>query len=383
MSFAAFYRRAEQALKERFPSTAALGQEVELDHLLSPHRLRLPKKILTAAQAAVSAHYQIAALPAFVSQLEAEHPDLRGILFRRDAVLMAYDFHTTKDGRLHLVEVNTNASSFLLALLLEAAHGKSAELGAQPSEDLLWEAFQNEWRSFNQPAAVSLAICDEGIPSQKMLVEFLMYRDWFEARGWRSQLCEAAELKFENGRLKAPDGSIINFVYNRLTDFYLSDACYSALREACEKQAAVVSPHPWAFALFADKGRLAEMSRPGWLEKWGAGPDQCGAMREVLIPTYELHELGTTEEIWAKRKTLFFKPRRSHGGKSAYRGASVSRKVFERLLAEDTIVQNSSLPSLGRSPKPTRTWRIGNSTFVSSPIAIEFNWRSRGPTRAK
>src|SRR5690606_33937586 len=57
------------------------------------------------------------------------------------------------------------------------------------------------------------------------------------------------------------------------------------------------------------------------------------------LPTYEKSHFSSENEIWDQRKSLFFKPRQSHGGKSVYRGESVSRKVFERLMSEDVVIQ--------------------------------------------
>ena len=66
-------------------------------------------------------------------------------------------------------------------------------------------------------------------------------------------------------------GGPIDLVYNRLTDFALSDARSRALREAYLTGAAVLTPHPRAHALYADKRNLALLSDPVRLRALGVG----------------------------------------------------------------------------------------------------------------
>lgn len=49
-------------------------------------------------------------------------------------------------------------------------------------------------------------------------------------------------------------------VYNRVTDFYLDQPSNAVLRQAWPERAAVLTPHPQAHALYADKRRLALFS---------------------------------------------------------------------------------------------------------------------------
>jgi hypothetical protein len=130
-----------------------------------------------------------------------------------------------------------------------------------------------------------------------------------------------------------------DLVYNRLTDFYLESPQQSALRHAFSEQSACVTPNPREYWLLADKQRLIDFSTPGFLQSAGASAEEIAALQKVLIPSFEMKSFPSQDEIWSERKNLFFKPKRSHGGKSVYRGESVSRKVFERLLQEDVMIQ--------------------------------------------
>ena len=45
------------------------------------------------------------------------------------------------------------------------------------------------------------------------------------------------------------------------------------------------------------------------------------------------------EELWSQRKKLFFKPKNSYGSKQSYKGASISKKVFEDVANELFLAQ--------------------------------------------
>jgi hypothetical protein len=45
------------------------------------------------------------------------------------------------------------------------------------------------------------------------------------------------------------------------------------------------------------------------------------------------------DTMWSRRKSLFFKPLSSFGGKGAYRGEGISRRKFDELIGRDTLAQ--------------------------------------------
>jgi glutathione synthase/RimK-type ligase-like ATP-grasp enzyme len=81
------------------------------------------------------------------------------------------------------------------------------------------------------------------------------------------------------------------------------------------------------------------MSRDGWLETVATSDVSLDAIRHVLLPTWHASEFADISEVWKKRKQLFFKPPQSYGGKGAYRGSSISRNVFNRVMSEGTLIQ--------------------------------------------
>jgi hypothetical protein len=336
MSYQHFYKDLSANAVRLFPSLKD-RPAVDWDHLISPLEMRLPKRVLENARAAIEAFWRVSRSNDYRLLLD----DVGGASHARapnHSVLMAYDFHTTPEGDCALVEINTNASGFMLTSLLELTH-EPRETSHYPPLQSLAESFRNELRlTGRDDAAPAVAICDEDLVNQKMYAEFLMYRDWFETLDWRASLCDSRDFKL-GPRLQTADGTDVDLVYNRATDFYLEDPAHAALRTAYDEGLACVSPNPREYWLLADKQRLVQMSEPDFLERVGVRPADREAIERVLIPTFTPRAFGSPDEIWAQRRTLFFKPRQSFGGKSVYRGESVSRKVFERLMNEDVLIQ--------------------------------------------
>lgn len=328
MSYHLFYKQLEQRAREAFPKLAA-ETEVSWDYLISPLEIELPLSVQTSVENAVKAIYKASRQPVFAESIQGVPSDILNCKVKNHSVLMAYDFHTTENGEAFLVEINTNASGYLFASLMEATH-QSLPLLSLAEIEKLKASFMGELTLFGKSTSkVAAAIIDEDIPSQKMYPEFLMYRDLFETWGWKSQILEST----------AVQPTDFDLVYNRLTDFYLEFPQHLHLLKSFLNQETCFSPHPKEYALLADKQRLVELSMPGWLEKMQLSEQEISDIRKVLIPTYERAQFGTEEEVWAQRKSLFFKPKRSFGAKSVYRGESVSRKVFERLMQEDILIQ--------------------------------------------
>jgi hypothetical protein len=201
--------------------------------------------------------------------------------------------------------------------------------GFKPLEDL-FNSFKNELSLFTGgkiPSSPSVAIVDENLLEQKMYPEFIMYQDWFRQNGWQAELVDAA------------DFTAADLVYNRTTDFYFDGENIQNLRRAYEHREACFTPNPYEYWLLADKERLIQFGTDSFWEGLGAQETDREAIQKVLIPTFDSKAFGSNDDIWDQRKTLFFKPKRSHGGKSVYRGESVSRKVFERLMMEDILIQ--------------------------------------------
>lgn len=332
-----FYKRLQQNAVKLFPSLKSIDP-MSWEHLVSPLELRLPPAVLKNAREAVKSLYDLSRKPVYQKQLQAI-PGISDHAENYHSVLMAYDFHTNENGDCFLVEINTNASGFLLASLMEMTHSEIAPENHEPLAKLK-ASFVNELKLWGKAGKTpTVAITDEDIPNQKMYGEFLMYRDLFNGMDWLSELCETKDFRMHDGRLLCHGGTPIDLVYNRNTDFYFEQTEYAALREGYVKDVVCVSPNPREYWLLGDKERLIQLGRGEFLDQAGANEEQKAAISRVIIPTFDKSNFGSEEEIWSQRKQLFFKPKRSHGGKSVYRGESVSRKVFERLMQDDILIQ--------------------------------------------
>lgn len=116
-------------------------------------------------------------------------------------------------------------------------------------------------------------------------------------------------------------------IYNRLVDFALEVPGHAALRSAWLDGGAVITPNPFAYALFADKRNLAEWSDPSILQDWGLSPEnaellRCGVPRTVRVAA------SNADELWQQRRLWFFKPVAGYGSKGAYRGSKLTKRTF-------------------------------------------------------
>ena len=165
---------------------------------------------------------------------------------------MGYDFHLSNNGP-QLIEINTNAGG----LLLNAALARSQEAccdemdWAFPSnarrdglKQRIFDMFSHEWQL--QRGAVhwrSVVILDDSPAEQYLAPEFELFRQLFTQHGVTAAIADPQELSLQRGKL-LHHGQVVDMVYNRLTDFDLSEPTHLALRQAHEADAIVLTPHP-------------------------------------------------------------------------------------------------------------------------------------------
>ena len=295
----------------------------------------------------VQAVESVVALPAYREQVLAAAPAVarlgasgpRGVFF-------GYDFHLDQ-GRLRLIEINTNAGGAMLNAVLARAHRACcAAMGAlvptlasvAAFEQRIVEMFRHEWRlSGRSRPLASVAIVDEAPEQQYLYPEFLLFQPLFERHGLRAVIADPAALEWRDGRLWHGDLAI-DLVYNRLTDFYLEQAGSAALREAYLQQGVVLTPNPRAHALYADKRHLALFSDAVRLQALGVPQ----ATQQVLlehVPRTEVVDAADAQRLWDARRGLFFKPVAGFGSRAAYRGDKLTRRVWQDILAGDYVAQ--------------------------------------------
>jgi hypothetical protein len=296
---------------------------------------------------AVRAIESVVALPAWREAVLADAPAIA----RHDpggakGVFFGYDFHVA-EGRIGLIEINTNAGGAMLNSVLARAQRAccpamerlvTPSTSADALDAEIVAMFHREWASSGRRRPLrSIAIVDAAPQQQYLYPEFLLFQRLFERHGLHAIIADPGELRLQDGTLWHGEVAI-DLVYNRLTDFMLDEPANAALREAYLTHAAVLTPHPQAHALYADKRNLVLLSDEAQLQALGVPQ----ATRDVLlssIPRTERVDPANAERLWAARRGLFFKPFAGYGGRAAYRGDKLTQRVWREILAGGYIAQ--------------------------------------------
>ena len=346
-------QRLRQQLEGK-PALAGLYDEIARSR---PHLFSSTAVFVTAHQyeqvaALLRAIESTVALPAYQALALARAPLIGQHDFGPRGAFLGFDFHLAEDGP-RLIEINTNAGGALLNAMLaraqqaccremEWAFRAPADLDAL--EDTFYAMFVEEWRCQRGDAPLArIAIVDDEPDAQYLFPEFQLFERLFRSRGVSAVIADARDLAWREGRLWHAEQPV-DMVYNRLTDFYLEAPEHAALRSAYEAGAAVVTPHPRAHALYADKRNLITLSN----EEALAALDVPKALRAMLlagVPRTEAVSMDKAAGLWVARRKLFFKPASGFGSKAVYRGDKLTRRTWEEILAGDYVAQALAPPS--------------------------------------
>lgn len=332
-------------------------------HLFSATAVFMAPETLQAMADIVTAVEAVVALPAYQAEALARAPAIARLDPGPQGVFMGFDFHL---GHLNeggesgpqLIEINTNAGGALLNRALARAQQACCTqirphlrpTAALDTLDQRWlDDFVNEWALHGRSGRPQrIAIVDEAPAQQQYLhPEFLLFRHLFRSAGIDAVICDPGELAFADGRLTHA-GEAIDLVYNRLTDFYLQAPALAALRAAYEAGAVVLTPHPRAHALYADKRNLALLSDPTRLAALGVAQPTIDVLRAGIPRTEELTP-ERADALWAARRSLFFKPAAGFGSRAAYRGDKLTLRVWRDIVdGGGYVAQSIALPSARR-----------------------------------
>ncbi|MGZ8157240.1 MAG: hypothetical protein ACXWT1_00530 [Methylobacter sp.] len=295
----------------------------------------------------IAAIESVIAMPAYQQRVLAYAPGTAQFIPKAHGVFFGYDFHLSPKGP-QLIEINSNAGGALLNAVLARAQTACldpAEINtSQNLEQVFMAMFVEEWQAERglQPLH-SIAIVDENPETQFMLPEFLLFKKLFEQNHIHTVICDPSELDYRDGALWHGDRPI-DLVYNRLTDFGLEAQTLKPLREAYLAEAVVVTPHPRAHALYADKRNLAILTDETALREMDVAAEIRTLLLEAIAHTLCVHK-EDAETLWAARKQLFFKPAKGYGSKAAYRGDSVTKRVFGEILQGNYVAQTLVRPT--------------------------------------
>ena len=335
----------------------ALDLRASHPHLFSATPVFISGEDHAIIERSVAALHRISALPGFQAAALGRATAAAQQDFGPLGVFMGYDFHLGPKGP-RLIEINTNAGGALLHAEAARAHRACCtqldRMFAAPADldrlnDEFVDMFLAEWRLQRGGAMPrSVVITDDNPGSQYLAPEFEMARQLFAGYGIRAIVSDPRDLSWREGALwhpGLPEGMPVDLVYNRLTDFDLSQPGHEALRDAYSSGAAVVTPHPRAHALHADKRNLVALSDDGLLASWGASEPDRALLREV-IPHTQLVTAANAEALWEERRHLFFKPAAGYGSKAAYRGDKLTLRVWAGIVEGNFVAQELVPPSV-------------------------------------
>lgn len=354
MSVSELVSHFNEKMVKRYPSMARYPNAAVPPNHLSPHSVDLRSEHYNQAQEFVFAINELCCNKLYTEWLRKEYSPFDFYDPGNRSVLMGYDFHIDPSQNLRLVEINTNAAFSLILELLYETQGLASP-GAENFSLSLKKSFQEEVRLSGKENIRTAAIVDEKIQSQGYFIEFLMFQNLFNTWGWETLLGAPEDFVFKGGQLLHHSGLAIDLVYNRLTDFLL--ARYPDLNQAYHEKAICLTPNPHEYAIIADKERLTLLSDYDLLSQFGLSSHSIQVIQKVVPKTQTVKSIVDKESLWRERKRYFFKPTQSFGGKQAYRGAKLTRSVFEEILTSDFVAQEYAPPAeitIPNSPDPLK-----------------------------
>lgn len=296
------------------------------DNLLSPFVIELPKSTLIKIKSIINAFYAARESKEYVSNLNLKYskniPDPGN-----KALFMSYDFHLNTEGEPKLIEINTNAA--FLALGYYYYQSQNRTTGLEFKIENLREDFLEELRLFGRPdPSPQIIIMDENPPQQKLYAEFLVYQQLIKSFGWECVISDYRDALKSKPQL----------IYNRWTDFYFTNTDSQDLNTAFINKQICFSPNPYEYFLLADKQRLVDLNDESFLNQLPISTKDKMLIQGAL-PLSQLFASYDRSELWTQRKKFFFKPLTSFGSKQTYKGASISKKLFDELPKNEFLAQ--------------------------------------------
>ncbi|TAM44564.1 MAG: hypothetical protein EPN55_10555 [Gammaproteobacteria bacterium] len=340
-------------------------------HLFSATAVFAAPADIARMQAIIDAVERVVALPAYRERALAWAPPSARFDPGTRGVFLGYDFHLGPDGP-KLIEINTNAGGPLLNMLLarassaccrEARDAMAGPAATARLEETFVEMFRAEWRLARGNAPLkTIAIVDDRPAQQYLHPEFRLFETLFRRHGFEAVITDAADLMVCHGNLWHGE-TRIDLVYNRLTDFALAEPVHTALREAYLNNAVVVTPHPRAHALYADKRNLTLLTDETFLRSLGLPAETIATLLDGIPRTVAVTP-AQAEEFWSTRKQWFFKPAAGYGSKAAYRGDKLTKRVFTEILQGDYVAQAQADPGERHAPAVEQALKFDIRNYV-------------------
>ncbi len=328
----------------------------ERPHLFAESAVFVTDTCVQRQRDIIAALESVIAMPAYQEGVLTYAPDSARFIPNAHGVFFGYDFHLSAEGP-QLIEINTNAGGALLNAIVARTQKVCCDLSEEElpayiievtpthtPEQAFIKMFLEEWQAERgQQPLLSIAIVDENPQTQYMLPEFLLFKKLFEQNNINAVICDPSELVYRDLALWNGNQRI-DLVYNRLTDFGLEATAHKSILEAYLAESVVVTPHPRAHALYADKRNLILLTDEAVLIDIGVDAKTRAILLTGIAHTVPV-DPDDAETLWATRKHLFFKPAKGYGSKATYRGDKLTRRVFGEILQSDYVAQTLVQPS--------------------------------------
>lgn len=320
---------------------SAQGASPDMEAMLSvrPHyfastTIMLASDVLAQMTQQIRAIEDVIKLPLYREAVQQRSPlsTLTPNSAQTAGVFMGYDFHITEDGP-RLIEINSNAGgAFIVDMIEQTVKGSSDNFSRG-----IVEMFHSEWAKAGRITELkTIAIIDTDPTEQYHFPDMCLAKAILEKSGLNVVIADPSALRHMDGHLYH-EADKIDLIYNRLTDFNLSEPANDVIKHAYEEDAAVVTPAPHHHALYADKRNLILLSDSAQLTEFGASEHDMETLQ--LIPQTKAVTPDTAEDMWANRRKLFFKPEAGFGSRGAFRGAKLTKKVWGEILDGGYIAQ--------------------------------------------
>lgn len=309
--------------------------------------IKLPKNIIEQMQNLITAVEKVITISNEKNNNSSNirNDNLKGIF-------MGYDFHLqnnneNKNITPKLIEINTNAGgAFLNLCLLNAIYKNDKNNVADKLANEFVAMFKNEFAIFsnNQKNLQTIAIVDENPSEQFLYPEFEICQKILAKNNIQTIISSPENLSIQNNNLYYNNSIKIDFVYNRLTDFYLrSNTKNNALLTAYQNDFVAISPNPKIYDLYANKNNLINLSNADFLDNLNID-NQSKNILLKHIPKILKVKNNDTEYLWKQRKNLFFKTAEGYGSKAVYRGDKLTKKVFAEIIESNAYLAQEIIP---------------------------------------
>lgn len=314
------------SFKKAYPKTSLSFDLEQSKNLFSSFKLVFSKEMLKRVEDFVRDFYLVKDFADYQNEVLSPSLKDKANLRPKPSVLCCFDFHyNSRTEEIKLIEVNTNASGYLIGLSSYLGHN----LPIESYQERLIDSFKNS----GLLSSKTLYIMDENPKQQKMYLEFLMYEELFESLGHKVEIIDS-KLLDQKLQTEIIDGAI----YNRDTDFFFDKL--PGLNNVFLSQSMEVSPHPLDYDLLAKKTNLDVLQN---LKPTDSQAQKLlEQLQEFLLESGLVKEgFESFEDLIKKKKSLFFKPATAFGGKSTYKGSSVSNKYLKEIWERNLLYQQN------------------------------------------